>query len=127
MYVVALIPVNSDQLDEAIGTGSLVMVYFWTDWHEICLESTPMMEELGKKYEGQDVIICAMNADENGFRALELGVYSIPTVIVFQGCEEIDRISGIQDVQLYSNMIDAFLHPENLSPYELINSSGYAY
>lgn len=120
----ALIQMNSEQMDAAIATGQVVMVYFWTDWHEVCNEATEIMEQVAKKFEGQ-AVICSVNADQEGFRALELGVYSIPTVILFQSCEEIDRISGVQPEGLYESLLISCLHPDDVSPYDLINSMGY--
>lgn len=120
----ALIQMNSEQLDAAIATGQVVMVYFWTDWHEVCTEATETMEKVAKKYEGQ-AIVCSVNADQEGFRAIELGIYSIPTVILFQDCQEIDRISGMQPEGLYESLLNSCLHPEEINPYDLINSRGY--
>lgn len=121
----ALIQMNSEQLDEAISSGEVVMVYFWTDWHEVCTEATQIMEEVATKYAGQ-AIVCGVNADEAGFRALDLGIYSIPTVLLFHGGEEIDRMAGMQPASLYGTLLDSSLHPENVSPFDLINSMGYS-
>jgi len=49
---VALVQMNSEQLDAAIATGQVVMVYFWTDWHEVCTEATEIMEKVDKKVRG---------------------------------------------------------------------------
>jgi thioredoxin-like negative regulator of GroEL len=115
---------NSDQLDATISSGDLTLVYFWTDWHERCAMSTPIMEELATKYEGQAHIV-AINADAEGFLALELGALSIPTVILFENGEEIDRIAGVQPLELYASLLDVRLSPEEINPYDIITSMGY--
>lgn len=120
----SLTPMNSEQFQAAVASGQVVLVYFWTDWHESCKTATPIIEELAAHYD-ESVVFCSLNADEAGFLALDFGVYAIPTVILFQGGEEVDRISGVQPADLYKSLLDACLHPEDVNPYDLINSMGY--
>jgi thioredoxin-like negative regulator of GroEL len=82
------------------------------------------MEELAQRYDGQALVV-AINADREGFLALELDVYSIPTVIVYQDGREVDRLAGIGPLDLYEQLLDVRLHPEDLNPFELITSMGY--
>lgn len=120
----ALIQIDRDQFASAVSSGQLIMVCFWTDWHEACLEVAPIMEELAQRYDGQ-AFIAGINADMEGFLALDLDVYSFPTVIIYQDATEVDRLAGIQPLELYAQLLDVRLHPEDLNPYELIQSMGY--
>ncbi len=121
-----LLHVNGDELNTAISTGSVVFAYFWTDWHDACSELTPVMQELSQKHKDNEQIkVCAINADENGFLALDLGMYVIPSVIIYHNGEEVDRIAGPQPIALYEQFIQTSLNPQDLNPYELIQSSGY--
>lgn len=121
----ALQHMNSEQFEAARNAGGVVMLYFWTDWHERCLEATPIMEEVAKKYEGE-ATVCAVNADADGFLALELGAYNIPTVLLYHEGMEIDRIGGLQPASLYESLLESCLHPEEINPYDLISSMGYS-
>lgn len=121
----ALIPMNSEEFEAAVASGQAVMVYFWTDWHDICQEATPIMEEVAQRFEGE-AIVCSINADAEGFLALDLGAYSIPTVILYHGGEEIERIGGMQPADLYASLLDSCLHPEEINPYDMIQSYGYS-
>lgn len=121
----ALQHMNSTEFEAARDAGGVVLVYFWTDWHDTCKEATPILEEVAKKYEGE-ALVCALNADQEGFLALELGAYTIPTVLLYDDGVEIDRIGGVQSAALYGGLLDARLHPEDLSPFELISSMGYS-
>ncbi len=40
--------------------------------------------------------ICKLNTDENGSIAQKYGIASIPTLILFENGEEIDRMIGVQ-------------------------------
>lgn len=122
----ALLYVNAQELETAISSGDIVLAYFWTDWHDACKEVTPVLEELANNHaENEHIKICAINADENGFLALDLGMYTIPAVIVYQNGEEVDRIAGPQPLALYEQFIETCLHPEEINPYELIQSMGH--
>ncbi len=120
-----LLPMNGEDFQAAVADGKLVMVYFWTDWREACQEATPIIEEVASYYDDA-VVICSVNADEAGFLALDLEVYSIPTVILFQNGEERNRIPGVQPAHIYQSLLDSYLHPEAVNPYDLIDSMGYS-
>jgi thioredoxin-like negative regulator of GroEL len=79
---------------------------------------------LAQRYDGQ-ALIAGINADMEGFLAFDLDVYSIPTVIIYQDGTEVDRLAGSQPLELYAQLLDVRLHPDELNPYDLIQSMGY--
>ncbi len=120
----ALVPMNSDEFEAAVASGAIVLAYFWTDWHEACREVTPILEEVLPKY-AETVVACSINADQEGFLALEIGVHATPLVILYQDGEELDRIPGIQLPRLYDQLLDDLVNPKEVNPYDLIQSMGY--
>ena len=44
--------------------GKIVMVDFWASWCAPCKKSFPVLDELQKKFEGQGLIIIAVNEDQ---------------------------------------------------------------
>ena len=63
-----------------------VLVDFWATWCGPCRMLAPVIEELANEYAGK-VKVGKVNVDDERELALEYGVSSIPTVMVFQNGE----------------------------------------
>ncbi len=70
-----------------------VLVDFWADWCVPCKAVAPILEELASKYDGK-LIIGKVNVDKYPRVAAGLGIRSIPTMVVFSGGEEKERLVG---------------------------------
>lgn len=70
-----------------------VLVDFWATWCGPCLRVAPIVEDLAKENAGK-LKIGKLDVDENPGTSSEYGVMSIPTLIVFKGGKEVDRITG---------------------------------
>ena len=73
-----------------------VLVDFYADWCGPCKAMSPVVEELAKEYEGK-VKVGKINTDESQSIAIEYGVMSIPTFIVFKGGKAVKKMIGMQD------------------------------
>ena len=63
-----------------------VLVDFWATWCGPCRMLAPLIEEIANEYAGK-VKVGKVNVDDERELALEYGVSSIPTVMVFQNGE----------------------------------------
>ena len=63
-----------------------VLVDFWAAWCGPCRMLAPVIEEIANEYAGK-VKVGKVNVDDERELALEYGVSSIPTVMVFQNGE----------------------------------------
>lgn len=71
-----------------------VVVDAWAPWCGPCKRIAPIMEELAKEYNGQ-VAIGKLNTDDNQRTAMQYGIMSIPTLLVFKNGQRIDQIVGL--------------------------------
>jgi thioredoxin 1 len=81
---------QSEVLDSSIP----VLVDFWAPWCAPCRSLAPTIEKLAGEYQGK-VKIGKMNTDQNQEIPGGLRISAIPTVLVFQGGKEVDRLVGV--------------------------------
>lgn len=71
-----------------------VVVDLWAAWCAPCRMIAPMLDELAASMAGR-LRFAKLNIDENPATAARFDVRSIPTLLVFKGGREIDRIVGV--------------------------------
>ncbi len=80
---------------EVLGSSGKVLVDFWAPWCGPCRMQTPILEKLTASPEITAKIF-KLNTDENPSIAQKYGIVSIPTLILFENGQEIDRFVGVQ-------------------------------
>ena len=68
---------------DVIDSATPVVVDFWAEWCGPCRMIAPALDELSKEFEGKGKIV-KLNVDENPGVAGQLGIRSIPTLMVFK-------------------------------------------
>jgi len=70
-----------------------VLVDVWAPWCGPCLSMAPAYEAAARALE-PDVVVLKLNSDDEQTTSANLGIRSIPTLLLFQGGRETARISG---------------------------------
>jgi thioredoxin 1 len=83
-----------------------VMVDFWAEWCGPCQLVGPVIDELATEYEGK-VKIGKVDVDKARETATKYGVQNIPTVIVFEKGQPVERIVGAKNKREYKAVLDA--------------------
>ena len=79
---------------EVLDSSVPVLVDFWAPWCGPCRMLAPTIEKLATEYQGR-VKIGKLNTDENQETPGGLRISAIPTVLVFQGGKEVERLVGV--------------------------------
>ena len=108
MNVVDIDQNNAQQylIDESFNR--LVVVDFWADWCAPCKQLMPLLEKLADEYAGA-FLLAKINADEQQGISQQLGVRSLPTVMVFKDGQPVDGFAGAQPETAVREMLQKHL------------------
>ena len=80
---------------EVVNAAVPAVVDLWAAWCGPCRMLAPLVEELAGKYQGK-VKIGKLNVDDHPGVAAQYRIMNIPTLLLFKGGKEVDRIVGVQ-------------------------------
>ena len=107
-HIVEIDESNAQQLLIEESMTRPVVVDFWADWCEPCKQLMPILEKLAEEYQGA-FLLAKVNADEQQMLAQQLGVRSLPTIMVIKEGQPIDGFSGAQPESAVREMLDKHL------------------
>lgn len=108
----AYIETTDDTFDrDVLKSDRPVLVDFWASWCGPCLAMAPAFESLAQEYKDR-VGFAKLNVDDNQQISATYRVFSIPTLIMFKGGREVERIVGLQGRGAVERRIEAVLEPQ---------------
>lgn len=104
------IHVTDETFDNVVLNSPLpALVDFWAPWCGPCRMIAPLVEDLARDYDGR-AVIAKVNTDENVQVAGQLGIMGIPTLILFKGGQEVDRVVGYAPRNVLEDKLKAILN-----------------
>ncbi len=79
-----------DTFYEVIRASDKILVDFWATWCEPCKAMLPILESINEEI----VEVAKVDVDAEMMLARELGIRSMPTLILFENGQEVSRMIG---------------------------------
>ncbi|MBF0198649.1 MAG: thioredoxin [Planctomycetes bacterium] len=92
---------------ESTASG-VALVDLYADWCGPCKMMAPLIDKVAAQYAGR-ATVGKLNVDDSPEAAGQLGVTSIPTVVVYKDGEEVERLVGAQSEANLQKVLDNHL------------------
>jgi len=91
-----------------LGSDKPVLVDFWAEWCGPCRMIAPSVEAIAEQYDGKAGVY-KMNVDENINVPQQYGIRGIPTLILFKGGQEQERIVGAVSREAIAKVVEKYV------------------
>ena len=92
--------------DEVLNADQPVLVDFWAEWCGPCKMLGPVIDELAGEDEGK-AKVGKIDIDNTRDAAVQYGIQSIPSIIIFKNGEVVNKFVGISPKDELASAIDA--------------------
>jgi len=104
-----LIEFTDDNFDTEVLKSNLpVLVDFWAEWCGPCKMIGPTVGEIASEYNGT-IKVGKVNVDNNQQIAMEYGIRSIPSLLIFKDGTIVNQIGGSVQKDSITKLLDEAL------------------
>ena len=87
------IKITNKEFEDIIANDNITLIDFYADWCGPCKALSPIIDQVAQEAVG--VTVGKVNVDDERDLAMKYRVRSIPTMIIFKGGKEIERLVGL--------------------------------
>ena len=95
---------NANFKEEVLDSDKKVLVDFWAPWCGPCRMVSPIVDEIAE--ENAAIKVAKINIDEQPQLASQYGVMSIPTLMVFENGDVVDKAVGARNKAFILQMLE---------------------
>jgi len=99
----AVIHLTTADFDNTVSNGK-VLVDFWATWCMPCKMLAPTIEDLAEDF--PQAKVCKVDVDKEPALAARFGVMSIPTVLIFENGELVEKFVGVRAYEDYAEILN---------------------
>ena len=101
----SVIHVTKDNFEELVlKSDKKVLLDFWATWCGPCQMIAPVLEEIAQ--EREDVTVAKIDVDKEMALALQFGIASIPTLIVMDQGQAVNKLIGFRPKADIEKLLD---------------------
>ena len=95
---------NANFKEEVLDSDKKVLVDFWAPWCGPCRMVSPIVDEIAE--ENAAIKVAKINIDEQPQLASQYGVMSIPTLMLFENGDVVDKAVGARNKSFILQMLE---------------------
>lgn len=96
---------NESFKQDVVDSKVPVLVDFWATWCGPCRMQGQILDTLDKEIDGSKAVLAKVNVDEQQELAMQFGVMSIPTLLVFKDGKVAAKEVGVHNEQQIKQML----------------------
>ena len=91
--------------DDVLQSDTPVLVDFWAEWCGPCKALAPVIDELATEYDGK-IKVGKIDTDANRDISVRFSISAIPTVILFNNGEIVEKFVGLRGKADFKTALD---------------------
>jgi thioredoxin 1 len=96
--------VTSQELEEMKSNKKKLLIDFFAEWCGPCKMIIPKLESFESDF--PDIKFVKIDIDRNRDYVMELGIRSVPTIMIYNGDEMVDTSSGVKPDTYYKDILN---------------------
>jgi thioredoxin len=98
--------VTAERIKQLQSEGKKILVDYYAEWCGPCKTLIPRLEKISNDY--PDVEFVKVDVDQNREFCMELGIRSVPVVMIWDGNTLIDKSNGANVESYYKEILNKF-------------------